>query len=58
MINTYIVPKTLIVNVRTQSMISSSPQFNINDEDENQVEGSGALTREDNGWDIWGDDME
>ena len=58
--NTYIVPETLIVNVNAQSMISSSPQFGIDNNNEHVVNGGNALTRENNAWDIWdeGDDLE
>ena len=47
---TYIVPEVQVVKIALTSMVAESLLIDP------EEEGGGALTREDKGWDIWGDD--
>lgn len=48
---TYMKPELSVVRVESQSMLADS----VNVYDDAPVDGSQAITKEDNGWDIWGD---
>ncbi|MBO4612992.1 MAG: hypothetical protein J5671_07485 [Bacteroidaceae bacterium] len=52
---TYINPQTLVIKVTPTSIINTSPtSVQMNWDSENG--GSVQMTKEDNSWDVWGDD--
>ena len=51
---TYIIPYTEVIAVQQHSMIAQSVVVNASDENAGGVQ----LSKKDNDWDIWGNDVE